>query len=203
MEIFWEIGIESIEVLTLIFGILGMSLSLMLLLSPGLARSLSNILNRSINVDKGLELLDKDIEISEFFYNHHIVMGILIVAGAAFSLFFFFFSLDVSKFAGIFFGSRANLFTAEIIVSTVTWIGKIGCLAGLVFGILLLFAPDFMKRIEDKLNFWLETKPLIEKLDKSRHDLEPFFFRYPIAIGLTGAVVSFFLISLSIINLLK
>ena len=203
MEIFWEIALQTVEFLTLIFGILGMTFSLMLLFSPHLARSLSNILNRQVNVDKRLEYLDKNIEITEFFYSYHVATGIVIVAGSAFSLFFFFLSLDVTKFADILFGSQANAFPGELIIRLVTWIGKIGCLAGLVFGILLLFAPDFMKRIEDKLNFWLETKPLIEKLDKSRHDLEPFFFRYPIAIGLTGAVVSFFLISLSIINLLK
>ena len=55
MEIFWEIGIQTTEILTLIFGIMGMTLSLMLLLVPHLARNLSNVLNRSINVDKGLE----------------------------------------------------------------------------------------------------------------------------------------------------
>ena len=203
MESFWEIGIQSIEILTLIFGILGMTLSLMLLFAPRLARSLSNILNRSINVDKGIEYLDKDIEISDFFYSHHIAMGILIAAGSAFSLFFFFFSLDISKFAGIFFGSRANLFTAEYIVSTATWIAKIGCLAGLVFGLLMVFRPHLMKRIENKLNSLFETKSMIEKLDKSSHDMDTFFFRHPVAVGLTGGVISFFLISLSIINLLE
>ena len=203
MEIFWEIGLATVEILTLIFGILGMTFSLMLLFSPNLARSLSNILNRNVNVDKKLGYLDRDIEITEFFYGYHVATGILIVAGSAFSLFFFFFSLDVTKFTDIFFGSQANTFPGELIISSVTWIGKIGCLAGLVFGILLLFAPDFMKRIEDKLNFWFETKPMIEKLNKSSHNLDIFFFRYPIAVGLAGAVISFFLISLSIINLLK
>jgi hypothetical protein len=203
MEIFWEIALQTVEFLTLIFGILGMTISLMLLFSPHLARSFSNILNRQVNVDKHLEYLDKNIEITEFFYSYHVAMGILIVAGSAFSLFFFFFSLDVTKFTDTFFGSQANAFAGGIVIRSVTWIGKIGCLAGLVYGILLLFAPDFMKRIEDKLNSWFETQPMIEKLDKSSHDLEPFFFRYPIAVGLTGAVLSFFLISLSIINLLK
>jgi hypothetical protein len=203
MEIFWEIGIQTIEILTLVFGIMGMTLSLMMVFSPRLTQTLSNTLNRSIDVDKRLEYLDKDIQISDFFYSHHITVGIILVAGSAFSLFFFFFSLDVTKFTDIFFGSQANAFSGELIIRSVTWLGKIGSLAGLVFGILLLFAPDFMKRIEDKLNFWLETKPLIEKFDKSSHDLETFFFRYPIAVGLTGAVLSFFLISLSIINLLK
>jgi len=203
MEIFWEIGLQTIEILTLIFGVLGMTLSLMLLFSPRLAQSLSNILNRSINVDKGIEYLDKEIEISDFFYSHHIAMGIALAAGSVFSLFFFFFSLDVSKFAGIFFGSRANIFTAELVVSAITWIGKIVSLAGLVIGLVLLFKPDLMKRIENKMNSWFATKPMIDKLDKASHDVDTFLFRYPVAVGLTGAVISFFLIALSIINLLK
>ena len=203
MEIFWEIGLQTIEILTLVFGVLGMTLSLMLLFAPRLAQSLSNILNRSVNVDKGIEYLDKEIEISDFFYSHHMAMGLSLVAGSVFSLFFFFFSLDVSKFAGIFFGSRVDIFTAEFIVSAITWIGKIGCLAGLVIGLVLAFKPDFMKRIENKMNSWFATKPMFEKLDKSSHDVDTFLFRYPIAVGLTGAVISFFLIALSIINLLK
>jgi hypothetical protein len=200
MEIFWEIGLQTTEILTLIFGIMGMTLSLMMLFAPHLARNLSNVLNRSINVDKSLEFLEKDIEISEFLYKHHITMGILLVAGSAFSLFFFFFSLDVSKFAGIFFGSRANAFSAELIVSTITWIGKVGCLAGLLCGLLIIFVPEAMKRIESKLNSWFETKTMIDKFDKSSHDVDSFFFRHPVAVGLTGAVISFFLVSLSILE---
>ena len=203
MEFFWEIGIQTAEILTLIFGIMGMTLSLMLLLSPRLAQNLSNVLNRSINVDKGLEYLDKDIQISGFLYKHHVAVGLLLVAGSAFSLFFFFFSLDVSKFAGVFFGSRDNLFTAELVVSAFTWIGKIGCLIGLGFGLLMVLVPDLLKRIEAKMNSWFETKPIVEKLDKTSHDMDSFFFRHPVAVGLVGAVISFFLTSLSIINLLK
>jgi hypothetical protein len=203
MEFFWEIGIQTAEILTLIFGIMGMTLSLMLLLSPRLAQNLSNVLNRSINVDKKLEYLDKDIQISGFLYKHHVAVGLLLVAGSAFSLFFFFFSLDVSKFAGVFFGSRDNLFTAELVVSAFTWIGRIGCLIGLVSGLLMVLIPDLLKRIEAKMNSWFETKPFLEKLDKTSHDMDSFFFRYPVAVGLVGAVISFLLISLSIINLLK
>ena len=203
MEIFWEIGLETIEILTLVFGIMGMTLSLMLMFSPRLTQNLSNILNRSINVEKRLEYLDKDIQISDFFYSHHIAVGLILVAGSAFSLFFFFFSLDVSKFTGIFFGSRSNLFAAELVVSTITWIGKIGCLAGLFIGLLMAFKPDILRSIESRLNSWFETKPMIEKLDKTSHDMDSFFFRHPIAVGLIGAVISFFLISLSIINLLR
>ena len=203
MEIFWEIGIQTIEILTLVFGIMGMTLSLMMVFSTRLTQTLSNTLNRSIDVDKRLEYLDKDIQISDFVYSHHIAVGLILVAGSAFSLFFFFFSLDVSKFAGIFFGSQSNLFAAEIVVSTVTWIGKVGCLAGLAIGLLMVFKPDLMKGMESRLNSWFETKPMLNKLDKSSYDMDSFFFRYPVAVGLVGAVISFVLISLSIINLLR
>ena len=202
MEIFWEIGLQTVEILTLIFGVMGMTLSLMLLFAPRLARNLSNVLNRSINVDKRIEYLDKDIQISDFLYGHHIIMGILLVAGSAFTLFFFYFSLDISKFAGIFFGSRADSFTAELAVRTIAYIGRIGCVAGLVSGLLMVFWPDKMKRIETKMNSWFETRSMFDKLDSSSHDMDSFFFRHPVAVGLTGAVMSFFLISLSIINLL-
>ena len=202
MEIFWEIIIQTIEILTLIFGIMGMTLSLMMLLAPHLAQNLSNVLNRSINIDKSLEYLEEDIDISEFIYNHHTIMGMVLVVGSAFSLFFFFFSMDVSKFSGIFFGSQANASSAEMIVSAIAWITKIGCMAGLLCGLLIMFAPETMKRIESKLNSLFETKTMIDKFDKSSHDVDSFFFRHPVAVGLTGAVISFFLVSLSIINLL-
>lgn len=202
MEIFWEIGIQTIEILTLIFGIMGMTLSLMLLFAPHLAQNLSNVLNRSINVDKGIEYLDKGIEVSEFLYKHHIAMGMLLVAGSAFAIFFFFFSLDVPKFAEIAFGSKANSFSVELFLNTITWIGRIGCLAGLIFGLMMVFVPQLMRRIESKLNSWFETGSVIEKLDKSSHDVDSFFFRHPVAVGLIGAVLSFLVVSLSIINLL-
>jgi len=203
MEIFWEIGIQTVEILTLVFGVMGMTLSLMLLFAPRLARNLSNVLNRSINVDKRIEYLDKDIEISDFLYGHHILMGILLVAGSVFTLFFFYFSLDISKFAGIFFGSRSDSFTAELAVRTMAYIGRIGCVAGLVSGLLMIFWPDKMKRIETKMNSWFETQSMFDKLDNSSHDMDSLFFRHPVAVGLIGAVMSFFLVSLSIINLLE
>ena len=115
MEIFREISIQAIEILTLIFGILGMTLSLMLIFFPKLVKNISNVLNRNVNVDNKLEYLDKSIEITAFFYNYNVVAGVVLIAGSVFSLFFFFFSLDITKFAGIFFGSQQNLFTSEII----------------------------------------------------------------------------------------
>jgi len=202
MEIFIEMGLQVIEILTLIFGILGMTFSAMLMFSPNLTRNLSNILNRNINVDEKISFLDKDIEISAFIYSHHIVVGILLIAGSAFALFFFYYSLDLARFNEVFFGSETQVFFGEILIDSILWIGKITCLAGLIFGVLLMLAPGKMQQLDKKLNSWFETKLMIDKLERSSHDVDTFFFRHPLAVGLTGAGISFLIISLSIINLL-
>ena len=203
MQIVGEIVWQAVEILTLITGVLGMTLSVMLLFSPNRTKSLSNILNRKINFDEKISFLDKDIEVTNYFYSHHFAIGLLLIGGAAFSLFFFFFSLDIAKFTRIFLGYQKDIFVAEIIIDSIVWIGKIACLMALFFGLLLAFAPGKMRLIENKLNTWFETKFIFEKLDNSSHELDSFIFRHPFMVGLSGAVLSFLLLSLSIINLLE
>ena len=130
MEIIREIGFQVIQILTLIFGVLGMTFSAMLVFAPNLTRGLSDILNRNVDVDKKIGLLDKNIEISEFFYRNHVKVGSLIIAGSFFILFFFYFSLDMAKFTKLFFDSPRQAFWGEIVVAASLWVGKFTCLAG-------------------------------------------------------------------------
>ena len=202
MEIIKEIGLQVIEILTLIFGILGMTFSAMLMFSPKLTQNLSGILNRNFNVNDKISFLDKNIEITEYVYGHHIVVSLLLIIGSSIALFFFYFSLDTAKFVRIFFDSPHKIFFGEIFLKSVLWVGKLSCLAGLLFGSLLMFVPTLMKRVDSKLSLWVETKSMIDKLDKPSDNLDSFFFRHPLPIGLTGAIISLLVISLSLINLL-
>jgi hypothetical protein len=202
MEIIQEIGLQVIEILTLIFGILGMTFSAMLMFSPNLTKDLSNILNRNINVDEKIRFLDKNIAITEYFYSHHVVVGLLLIVGSAFALFFFYFSLDIANFTKIFFDSPKQVFFAKILLKSILGVGKIACLVGFFIGSSLIFAPDKMKKWEHKLNSWFETGSVIEKLQQPSSNVDSFFFRHPLSVGLTGAVLSFLIISLSITNLL-
>ena len=202
MEIMREISLQVIEMSTLIFGILGLTFSAMLMLSPGLTKNLSNILNRSINVDKKLSFLDKGIDISDYFYEYHVAVGLLFIAGSTFVLSFFYVSLDLTRFRQIIFGPQTQMLWSEIIFTTLLWIGKITCLAGLLFGSMLLFMPNKMKCLENNLNAWFETNAMFKKLDRSSNNVDSFFFRHPRVVGMSGAALSFLILCLSIINLL-
>jgi len=202
MKIIQQIGLQAVEVLTLITGLLGMTLSIMLLFSINLTQSLNRRLNRKINFDDKIKFLDKDIKTEHYFYGHHVLIGMLLFGGAVFSLFFFYFSLDVAKFTSLFLGSYKYRFVFEILIDSFVWIGKIVCLIALCYGLMLVFVPGRMRQIESKLNFWFETGTIIEKLEKTDHSLDAFVFRHPIMVGVAGAALSLLLLSLSIINLL-
>ena len=203
MEIFWDIAFHTVEILTLLFGVLGMAFSLLLLFSPRLTKSLGSFFNRSISVEPKISLLDKDIPTEALIYSHNIVFSICLVAGSIFALIFFFFNIDISNFAKVFLGSRKYFMTIEIVFIFFAWVARLGCIFGLVFGFFLLFAPGKMKAIEGRVNTWFETRAIFEKLDRTGPDLDVLFFRHPFFFGMAGAVVSFLIITLAIANLLS
>ena len=114
MAIILEIGLQFIEVLTLVFGILGMTISAMMMFSPNLTKGLSENLNRNIHLDNKIRFLDTEIELNTYFYSHHVLMGLLLIFGSAIALFFFHISLDINKFIKVFFDSQRQLFFLEI-----------------------------------------------------------------------------------------
>lgn len=203
MQIIQQIGLQAVEILTLVFGILGVTFSLLLMYSPNLTKSISGVFNRYVSIDDKMASLDKDIQIESYIYSHNMLFGTCLVAGSVFSLIFFFFKLDVSSFANIFFVSHQHLSTNEMIFSAVSWIGKVACFFGLFFGAMLFFAPNKMRHIETKLNFWFETRQLFDKLDDSKRELDTILFRRPVFFGALGLILSLFIIVLSILNLLS
>ena len=203
MQLVQQIGLQAAEILTLVFGILGVTFSLLLLLSPNLTRSISDVFNRHISIDEKVTYLDKDVRIDSLIYGHNTLFGTCLIFGSVFSLIFFFFRLDVSNFANIFFVSHKHLSINEMIFDTVSWVGKVACFLGLFFGAVLVFAPKKMRDIENKINFKFETRPILDKLNESNYALDDILFQHPVIFGLVGLVISFLIIILSILNLLS
>ncbi len=203
MQIFQQIGLQAAEILTLIFGILGMTFSVMLLYSPNLTRSIGDVFNHTISFNEKVAYLDQDLKVDSYIYKHNMIIGFCLIAGSIFSLIFFFFKLDVSNFANIFFISSKYPAVNEVIFNALSWIGRVACLLGVVFGIMLFIVPGKMKQIENKMNFWYETRHIFDKLDNSNRELDAVLFRHPIPFGLIGSIISFFIILLSSLNLLR
>lgn len=202
MDIVWDIGIHTVEILTLLFGVLGMAFSLLLLVSPRLTKTVGDFFNRNVNVEPKLSLLDKDFKTETFIYGHHIIFGLCMVAGSLFALIIFVFDLEMSNVASVFTGSDKYFFVLETVCYAFVWVARIACSLGIVFGGLLLFFPNRLHRIESKMNLWFETRGIFAKLDKNIPEVDALFFRHPFFFGLAGALLSFLVITLSVVNLL-
>ena len=203
MDIFWDIGIHTVEILTLLFGLLGMAFSMLLLFSPRLTKTLGTFFNRNISVEPKINILDKDIKTETLIYGHHVIFGLCMITGSVFAFIFFVFNLNISNFANVFIVSRKYFLVLEIIFYAIAWIARVACVLGMVFGVFLLFAPDKTRGIESKVNTWFETRGIFEKLDHTGPELDAFLFRHSFFFGLAGALLSFLIITLAVANLLS
>ena len=202
MNIFWEIALQTVSILALIFGILGVAFCLLLLISPNATKKISNVINRSIDVDKKVSYLDKDIRTENIIYKHHVIAGVSLIVGSGFILIFLMFKLDVAAFVNIFFSSRKFFLINEILLNSIAVIGKFVGVAGIIIGLILLFSPKKNKKIENKINTWFSTKEMISKLDETHHDIDTFIYQHAILSGLTGLIISILLTVLATINIL-
>jgi hypothetical protein len=202
MDIFWDILLNTVEILTLLFGVLGMAFSMLLLFSPRLTKTVGNFFNRSINLEPKINILDKDIKTETLIYSHHVVFGLCMVAGSLFAFIFFVFNLNVANFANVFIVSQKYFLIFEIVLYAFAWIARVACILGIVFGAFLLLAPDKMRNVDRKVNIWFETKGIFARFDQAGPELDVFLFRHPFFFGLSGVLVSFLIITLSVVNLL-
>lgn len=202
MRIVWEIGLHTIEILTLVVGMLGMAMSVLLLVTPAAAHHLSGIANRGMDVEKKLKFLDKDLRTEEWIYSHHRITGGGLALAALFALVFFFFTVDIPELNRILFGDPF-FSLGEILLLSFVWVGKLACLLGVLLGAGLAVAPARMRRLERGLNSWIDTRSWVETIDRPTHKLDTVLFRHPVFFGVLGGAVSCLLIVLSIINLLN
>jgi hypothetical protein len=203
MEIMWEICLQAVEIFTLVVGILGVVLSLLLLFEPQRVKSLSKTLNRYVDVDTMIKsVVDKEIRTDGLFYGHNVITGTCFIIGSAFILIFLYYRLDVKGFASLLSGYNQFPTTSEVIIGAMALIGKITGILGIIIGSILLFSPEQLRIIENRLNTWFSTQSMVDKLDRSYKAVDALVFHRPVAFGLIGLITSGVLLYLAIRNLL-
>ena len=86
----------------------------------------------------------------------------------------------------------------EMLFAAFAMIGVVVSLAGIALGALLILAPQKMRALEQGMNFWIETKPFFNRLDRSTYGLDTLMHRHPIFLGLAGLIFSSIVLIISI-----
>jgi len=203
MELIWEICLQAVEIFTLVVGFLGVVLSLLLLFAPRFFRSLSEKLNRCVDVDTTIkDIADKEIRTEGLFYGHNIITGTGFIIGYAIILVFLYYRLDVKSVASLSSGYNNHPAASEVIIGAMALFGKIAGIIGIIIGSILLFSPDQLRIIESRMNTWFSTQPMADKLDRSYEDVDTLVFQRPVIFGIIGLIPSVVLTYLAIRNLL-
>lgn len=195
-----DILLDVTAISTVVFGAAGLLLSLALIFFPDLTRSVDAFLSKNYDLKKRLAYFDQTIRDDLFVYRHPKVYGTTLIAGAVFALIYFWLGLDIERLLNVVQVAPQKRLLWEMALQAASLAGQAAALAGIVIGLFLIFAPGRLQRMEHKLNKWVATQHLIDKLDVFNQVVNIFSFRHPILIGSVGAALSALLLFLAVMN---
>lgn len=193
MDVYVAILLESTAILTVISGLAGFVLSLLLLLSPQSVHRISAGLNRQVDMDMALARLNFPLRIDPLIYRYPFVFGVFFSAGSLFCLLFLQFGIKISFLASIF---------SAIIVDFLLLLGKVAGVLGLVVGLMLIVAPRKLFLVQNAVDFWVDTDKVLKRLDNTAIDIDAVCLRHPVIFGVIGTLASIILLVLAVVNLL-
>ncbi len=193
-----EICLDTTAVLTIVCGVAGLLLSLGLIFFPERTRAIDEFLSRDYHLKERLAYFDQTIRNELFIYRHPLVYGALFTLGSVVTLIFLFSQMDVERLVSVLHIQENQRLLWEIALEVLVVTGKLAGVIGVIVGLFLMIAPGRLQRIEKRLDSWIATQPLVDRLDVFNHVINVFSFRHPILIGSIGVLLSTVLITLSL-----
>jgi len=193
-----DICLDTTAILTIVCGVAGLIFSLSLIFFPERTRVIDEFLSRTYHLKERLAYFDQTIRNELFIYRHPVGCGCCFIIGSLVTLIFLFTQMDVARLLGVLQIQDTQHLLWEMVLEGLVIAGKVAGAIGVIIGLFLIIAPGRLQRIENRLNSWVATQPLVDRLDVFNHVVNVFSFRHPILIGSIGVLLSIVLIALSI-----
>lgn len=193
-----DICLDTTAILTIVCGAAGLIFSLSLIFFPERLRAIDTFLSRTYHLKERLAYFDQTIRNELFIYRHPVGCGCCFIVGSVVTLIFLFTQMDVARLLGVLQIQDTQRLLWEMVLEGLVIAGKLAGAIGVIIGLFLIIAPGRLQRIENRLNSWVATQPLVDRLDVFNHVVNVFSFRHPILIGSIGVLLSIVLIALSI-----
>lgn len=182
----WAQGLMTILVLGLALAVV---VGVLLLARPEALFALNARLSRWIDTRATFRVLDQPHSLERFFYRHHRLLGLLIVAGASYVLWRWAFHFDRAELLALlgrrWVASGLDWIPAALETALIALHGAI-----LLVGLLVFFRPSLLKGLERTANYW-QSGPATTRLDSVVASLDGAFEGYPRVSGLLLVVSAF------------
>ena len=202
MDLVFGILFKTLDVFTLVSGILGLIVSFLLLFALDHFKQVNAFFNQSMDVDRLVHKLNKQVSTEAFIYAHSFGFGLGILLGSLFFTLFLFFNFELNRFLETLSIPIRTVPFARMILLALALFGKIAGLNGMWIGFALTCFPKQLRKIESRLNRWVTASGAEHSpLDFSK-DTDALFFLHPLFFGGVGFVMSALLTFLSLVRLL-
>lgn len=184
---------RDLEIFLLVGALLGVALGLILTTRPQLLPGINRVANRWISMRHADRVLDKSINIDQWFYRHHRLMGILVITGAGYVLvhFGFVFDKDVAlqSLAGY-----VPVMLLDGLLDALIITSLLGATAALIVGLFLWLKPDLLHGVEKEANLWVSSRRATKALNEQHDQVDRYVEHHARLVGwllLMGSAILF------------
>lgn len=196
-----EVAGEVIYVILILGCVLGLAVGVMLLVGSARVFGWNERMNRWISTRQAMRPLEEPRDVKRFLYRRHRVFGILVFAGALYTLDVLVFGYRTGPLVRAFRG-LADQGILEIVFDSVRWFLVAGNLAALLAGVILCFRPSLLKGLEVWADRRYSARKPTKPLEEMHYDADRFVQAHPKLVGslvLLGSV--YVLVNLGLLRL--
>ena len=190
---------------SLIAGIFGIVLFLVMLLSLRLLRKLGQIFNKTYSIKKMEYILSKNIEfnLKKLFFKYAKWAGSILCIVCVFIIFFLVYRVDINSFLNVLKVKPEFKMLWLIILQSFQAVFVGALLFAFFYGIMLIFCEDFAKKLNESFS---RTFNIDEKIQESfektiTKDIDTISFLRNRVIGLVGFLISVILTILAVYDI--
>lgn len=187
---------QALAIFLLIGALLGILLGLSLIIRPQLTEAVNRAASRWVSTRRINKLIERSINIEHWIYQHHRLLGVLIVSGAIYLLMHYGLLFDkapsLQRMTSYLPVQMANGLLDALVLAALTG----GALA-LWVGLLLWLRPSLLRGIENEANQWLSTRRATRMFDMPRDHVDRFVLNHAGRVGwllLLGSIYLFFVL---------
>jgi hypothetical protein len=189
-DILWR----TLAIFLLIGALMGAAVALLLIFKPHLLKPVNRAANRWVSMRWIGRWMDRSVRTEHWFYQHHGVMGLLVVAGAGYMLLYFGWRMDQAaalRALGVFVASPQ---LASMLAQALRLIALIGAVLALLIGAVYWIRPSLLRGTETQANQWLSLRQSTKAIDVMRDQVDLFVEHHAQRVGwllLAGSIYLF------------
>lgn len=148
-------------------------------------------MNKSFSVRRLTKPLTEPHFVEPVLLKHHRLLGISVVLGGALSIFLLW-GIDPDVFQPVYLGNFEKE-EAEVLAGYTKSFLLVGNIACLVIGLLAMFVPRLLSRIESYTDKWYSLRKQARPLTRAYLEVDEWVLAHPTVSGVTLSVLSFIL----------